>query len=173
MLFCRDIELNKIVEKIIFNTSDYLRKNLKSAPSSIILTGSFARGEGSIYRLDDKIIVLGDIEFLIYFQKPTRNIEKTLEELSINYSDYLKNRDIECTIDFGFMTDAFFSRAKSTIFAIELLETGKILWGDKDLLKRRLNNIKKEAYLDFLKNIKLKNCFLNYILIEWFIIIQH
>lgn len=143
MNFCQEGTLNAEIERIICEVPDYIIKNLKVKPSAIILTGSFSRGEGSVYKHDGKLIVLGDIEFLIYFKHSANNLQQRLAELSNNYSKLLKNNNIECKIDFGFITDAFFSRIKPTIFAIELLESGKVLWGDKNLLKR-FNHIRKE-----------------------------
>ncbi|HPI88313.1 MAG TPA: hypothetical protein PK859_03320 [Spirochaetota bacterium] len=143
MSYCHDAELNNVVSEIISSIPNYILNAVPYKPHAIILTGSFSRGEGSIYASNNMITVLGDIEFLVYYQTRIINIKTMLHRLAKKISDDLRKQKINCVIDLGYISDAFFKRARSTIFTIELAESGKVIWGAGDVLTRRLSIINK------------------------------
>ena len=144
MTYCSNDELNDVMSRVISDIPARIGENLSPRPEAVILTGSFARGEGSVYRLDNVITVLGDIEFLVYYINATNNIRNDLQKVSEKISSDLRDNNIDCVIDLGYMSDAFFRRARSTIFAVELAECGKVIWGDKDILSTKLHSVSRK-----------------------------
>ena len=136
MTFCQNPALNKKAKNIISKACEFLLEEIGEKPISIILTGSFSRGEGSIYQSADSLIILGDIEFLIYCHKKDQHLGPIISELGKKYSRRLKKQKIDVEIEFSLCTDAFFSGLEPTIFNIELFVAGKVLWGDENALSK-------------------------------------
>lgn len=98
-------------EEVIKHTAEDIVRRLGDNLEALILAGSFARGEG--------IEALSDIEFLA--------VVKSLKV--VRNSEALKNATIK------FTTKSHLARLKPYIFTIELKKYGKVLWGDKKILR--------------------------------------
>ena len=105
--------------------------------TALILTGSFSRGEGSIF-LDDSSVahVLGDIEFFVVLAEGERHadVHSLLAALSLDVERQLCEQQINCKIEFSPVARNYFRRVRPNIFNYELLKHGKVVFGDKNIL---------------------------------------
>jgi hypothetical protein len=103
----------------------------------VVLTGSFARGEGTVVPVGDALKVLGDFEFFVVF--PTlaeaRRRRRQLDAWGHEASARLAERGVHVDVEFGPIDADFFGpRARPSIFVHDLREHGKVLWGPPGLL---------------------------------------
>jgi predicted nucleotidyltransferase len=160
MYFCKDSELNKKAEEIVFFCKDALMKMyVWNDIIGIILTGSFARGEGSIIKHGDgSFHVLGDIELMVVLLSKKSFTEKysRLKKISKQIAYELLRRGIYCEIDLSPVSQNYFKNAKPIIFNIELRENGQHLYGDVNFLNQmpafRVSDIPKDDALNLLSN---------------------
>jgi len=100
---------------------------------ALILTGSFARDEGSIL-LDDSGVahVLGDIEFFLVLNHrvyPNIAFNTMLNNAAAAVEERLKHKQIICKIEFSPVVRQYFRRIKPNIFNYELQRHGKVVLG--------------------------------------------
>ena len=120
--------MNKQIERFSFEF-DYLSKLLISLdPVSIILYGSFGRGEGAIYSSKKEDKLLNDIDILLIVKK----------KISINTIEKIKNKllekiDIEW-IDITQKTKLDLKYSNKSIFNYDLKYHSTILYGDMNIL---------------------------------------
>lgn len=96
------ISNNAKVDKIINSHIELIVKRIVATfnPVSIIVSGSFGKGEGSVYlRDDDKLIYLSDYEIIIVQDKPI--LKSKLKELSKSLSKSI-SADVELYHNFTF-----------------------------------------------------------------------
>ena len=108
---------------------DYLTKKLASLkPISIVLYGSFGRGEGAIYSDKKRDKLLNDIDILLIVKKKIdgNKIEKIKEEL-------LKQIDVEW-IDITQKNRLDLIMSNASVFNYDLKYHSTILYGDKNIL---------------------------------------
>ena len=121
-------EVRAIVREIVEANAPY-------APVGLILTGSFARGEGVIVRTaSDRLRWLSDVEFLLVVLDRVKAIRgeiaahlRRLCEVLSRESDRL-NRSIRVDISHVFVDRL--GAMSASIFAQELCAHGKLVWGD-------------------------------------------
>lgn len=105
---------------------------------ALILTGSFSRGEGSIF-LDDLSVahVLGDIEFFVVLDGGVEHskLHSQLAVLSSDIERLLLEQQIDCKVEFSPVARNYFRRVRPSIFNYELLKHGKVVFGDKSILQ--------------------------------------
>ena len=120
--------MNSQIQK--FNDEfDYLTKKLALLkPISIILYGSFGRGEGAIYNDKKRDKLLNDIDILLIVKRKidVNSIEKIKKEL-------LKHIDIEW-IDITQKTKINLKNSNASVFNYDLKYHSTILYGDKNIL---------------------------------------
>jgi hypothetical protein len=105
---------------------------------ALVLTGSFARGEGSVMSAGGRPRVLGDIEFLVVL--PT---ETTFHRLRAEFPGWSREaservRDlVDVDIEFGPVEVGYLARrARPSIFVHDLIRHGKVVSGPADILER-------------------------------------
>jgi hypothetical protein len=103
---------------------------------SLVLTGSLARDEATFSKEGaDSWSVLGDAEFLLIFKEsaplPSR---ASLETVRRHVERLLRNRSLTCQIGLSAAHPAYLSKLRPHIYAYELRELGRALWGDAEIL---------------------------------------
>lgn len=105
---------------------------------SLILTGSFSRGEGSVVPAGSgkMAVVLGDMEFFVLLdaQADFNVMQDKLTALSSRVTSELGDAGISCKTEFSPVARGYLRRAKPTIFNYELKRHGKVVYGRADVL---------------------------------------
>jgi predicted nucleotidyltransferase len=100
-----------------------LRERLGSRLVGIVLTGSFARGEGTVVPIDGHLRVLGDIEFLVILPhgRDYRALRPALAGWSRQVSQTLGEQGVRVDVEFGPAEESYLRRrARPSIFVYEL-----------------------------------------------------
>lgn len=104
--------------------------------SALILTGSLARGEGSLIRRRDGWEVLGDAEFLVILRDGAKLIsDPEFGRVGRQMTRELKELGIACHLDLSAAHVDYFQKMRPHIFAYELRSCGRTLWGDAKVIK--------------------------------------
>ncbi|MGH7393541.1 MAG: hypothetical protein ACREM3_29420 [Candidatus Rokuibacteriota bacterium] len=114
------------------------RRLCAPSPVAVVLTGSFARGEGTVLPLADGTLkVLGDVEFFVVLPGlgDSRRRRRQLGAWAREMSSRLVSRGLRLDVEFGPVDVGFFGpRARPSIFVHDLRTHGKVLWGRPDVL---------------------------------------
>jgi hypothetical protein len=125
------------IETLIRDTiARRLASGLQPHPEAIVLTGSFARGEGSVAAEGDVIRVLGDMEFMIVFplNADRARLQRDLNVLAKELSQDLAACQVECELEFRAVDVRYFEAMRPHIFGYELLWRGRTVWGNANIL---------------------------------------
>jgi len=108
---------------------------LSSKPEAIALAGSFARGEGSVLKIEGRLLVLGDMEFMVFFAAGS-DLGKLQAELSEQARAIREEMAAiaDCEVEFSAVTADYVRKLRPQIFGFELLAHGRTVWGDAALL---------------------------------------
>jgi hypothetical protein len=98
---------------------------------AIVLTGSMSRDEATLKRTGSGWRVLGDATFLIVVN---RFLEIALPELQQHIEWSLLRQGIRCKVVIIVCTTASLGKMKPSIYAYELCERGRVVWGDERVL---------------------------------------
>lgn len=105
---------------------------------AVILTGSFARGEGTVLRQGRGFRVLGDVEFLVILRSSDEwpAVRRRMVELGQRATAELGHGGLTATIEYT-PADIHYlrRRIRPCMFACDLREHGKVLWGRDDILE--------------------------------------
>ena len=104
---------------------------------AVVLTGSFARGEGSVLPWGEALRVLGDLEFFVVLPAgdAVRAERRHFASWGHEASARLAAAGIRADVEFGPVElDFFRRRARPSIFVSDLRRHGKVLWGPADVL---------------------------------------
>jgi hypothetical protein len=136
LLLVQEPQLNQELETIIPLVTEQLKALLLSKLEAIVLTGSFARGEGSIRRIGNRLTVLGDMEFLVFCSPGTSmtKVQKELVRQAQQLSARLAEQGIDCDLEFSSVTERYLHALRPHIFGYELLTHGRVVWGKPDIL---------------------------------------
>jgi hypothetical protein len=134
---CHDPAHEPPIRRLLVRCVDFLRSRLPGPRlCAIILTGSFARGEGSVVPVGGRLRVLGDLEFLVAVTPNTdvrsmrANMAAWSREASIALGD-----EVQAEIEFGPVELGYFARrVRPAIFVYDLLTHGKVIWGPPDIM---------------------------------------
>jgi hypothetical protein len=121
---------------LIVEISERLTRNLPTKPQAIVLTGSFARNEGSVLMDSDRIRVLGDMEFMVVFPVGVARgpLQVSLDQLAKQLKEEFARRGADCDLEFRAITSEYFDSLRPQIFGYELLAHGRTVWGDPLIL---------------------------------------
>ena len=123
------------LEAIIPEITEQLARSLAPRPLAIVLTGSFARGEGSVLLTEDGLRVLGDIEFMV-FCSPRANMTELQGKLGRQAKEQalrLAGQGINCELEFSAVSPRYLRTLRPHIFGYELLRHGRVVWGNPDI----------------------------------------
>ncbi|MBI4652446.1 nucleotidyltransferase domain-containing protein [Candidatus Desantisbacteria bacterium] len=124
-------------EEIINQCLDFLLANAdKNLIESIILTGSFARGEEVVICFKDNLKFFSDIEFLIIIKDSLdfKYAKNKFKELAKDFTEKSAESGSGIDVTFGVSTIEVLKKMKPRIFTYELKNFGKVLWGNKTIL---------------------------------------
>jgi predicted nucleotidyltransferase len=105
--------------------------------AAVVLSGSFARGEGTVWPDGRRLRVLGDLEFYVVFERggDARRWAAPLGAWAAEAARQVAAEGVTVVVEFGPITRAFLARrARPSIFVYDLREHGKVLWGDRRVL---------------------------------------
>lgn len=128
-------DANERVLALVVEKCARLAESLFLRPEATVLAGSFARNEGSVLELDNRLLVLGDMEFMVFFPAGT-DLNKLQIELNQRASEYSSELSsvADCELEFSAVTPDYLRKLRPQIFGFELLEHGRTVWGDERLL---------------------------------------
>jgi hypothetical protein len=135
---CRDPRHEAAVRIALERSVDVLVDRLpEGALAALVLTGSFARGEGSVMASDGRLRVLGDIEFLAVLasEHEFHTYRTQMPEIGRAASHAVRDV-IEVDVEFGPVTTEYFrTNARPSIFVYDLIRHGKVVCGSTDIVK--------------------------------------
>ena len=129
-----------ICKNVINQSFIEIQRNSSKVPNitTIVLTGSFSRDEGSVLSLSTgKTLVLGDLEFIVITKEATDLAlsANVLDQVARKAEASLREQDIHCSIELSPVARNFLKRAKPSIFNYELYSNGKVVFGEKDVMQ--------------------------------------
>lgn len=132
----RGTVLKTRTESMIQEVCDSLTSRLSVRPEAIVLTGSFARDEGSVLMTGERLRVLGDMEYMVIFSPGAdrRALQKFLDEHAVQLRTELFSRGMYCDLEFRATYPEYFHKLSPQIFGYELLSRGRTVWGDSSVL---------------------------------------
>src|SRR5487761_21246 len=132
----RDASLKRRVASVIEETCEALVSRLPARPKAIVLTGSFARDEGSVLLIGAGLRVLGDMEYMVVFPPGADRgaLQKFLDEQAVQLRNELLARGVYCDLEFRAVYPEYFRNLSPQIFGYELLSRGRTVWGDSTIV---------------------------------------
>jgi hypothetical protein len=102
---------------------------------AVVLTGSLARDEGTFARRGPELVLLGDAEFLLVFHERTSLPgPDVVAEVVRALEDGLGEQGVRGTIGLSPCHARYLRAMGPQIFAYELRECGRVVWGDPGVL---------------------------------------
>jgi hypothetical protein len=124
-----------VVDLICEEASRVCERQFGQGLHTLILTGSFARGEGSLIRHKENWQALSDAEFMVVLADSVRLSSATEQrEMQTKTTHALQARGIHCSLSFGLVHADFLRKLQPSIFAFELRACGRVLSGDAAVL---------------------------------------
>jgi hypothetical protein len=136
-LVTQDAQLSGSGEPLLRDVTAGLLQSLSVRPREVILTGSFARGEGSILVAGGRRRVLGDMEFLVVFARGAdrARLQAELNDCALRLSADLARSGSDCELEFRAVTREYFSTIRPQVFGYELMAHGRPVAGPGDALR--------------------------------------
>jgi hypothetical protein len=132
-------ELNPVVaqlgERVAQETAGKCARHFGSALRAVVLTGSLARGEGSLSSDGTPGKLASDAEFVVILhdRAPLPKSSDTTR-LSGEIESQLATGGAQCHISLSCTHDDFLRKMRPHIFAYELKTCGKVLFGEQNIL---------------------------------------
>lgn len=127
-----------VIQNVIDASADFVVARVPpSGLEALVLTGSFARGEGSVLEVDNHLRVLGDLEFFLVSSSSVddRALRTRLAGLSREATARYGAGDVRVDIEFGSLElDHLRHRARPSIFLYDLVRHGRVVRGRADVL---------------------------------------
>ncbi len=135
---CQDTALEPAARTVVAECSQSVADRFaRQRLVAVILTGSLARGEGSLLAHGNgRISLLGDAEFLAVFpdRRHLASHRSALARLAQDIRRRLARRGIDCEFDITPVSRTYFQRVPPRIFSVELKDWGRVVWGDRQVL---------------------------------------
>lgn len=137
--FCADPARDAAIRPVVERALDFLLERVGSGLlEAVILTGSLARGEGSVLLRPDGFRLLGDAEFLVIVRPAFDWTEarRRMVELSREATRRIGDDGRVASIEYAPAGLSYLRHAmRPCIFAHDLSRHGKVLWGRADILR--------------------------------------
>ncbi len=134
--YAQDAAISSRIERVLPEIGNRVAESLSPKPLAVLLTGSFARGEGSARWVGNRLRALGDMEFLVLC--PTESdlgtVQQVLDHQACRLRQWLASHEIECELEFSAVDRNYLSHLRPHIFAFELLAHAQTVWGDDQIL---------------------------------------
>ena len=129
-------QLKEQTEGLIHEVTRRLVNSLQHRPEAVVLTGSFARGEGSVLYERSRLQVLGDMEFMVFFASGSNLAEqqRALNRRAETLRQELAAEQVDCEVEFSAVSTDYLRRLRPHIFGYELLNFGRTVWGSEEIL---------------------------------------
>ncbi|WP_321416521.1 hypothetical protein [uncultured Desulfobacter sp.] len=159
IVLCCNNSLNRWANKLLQQCCQSIVSTCKDHNiDSIILTGSFSRGESSIFWENNTPVLAGDIEFLLVSKKTGTLVKDRAfyEKFKTILGEQVsKSMGSEVEVDIGLVDAGYFSKKLSpSIFGYDLVNYGKTLYGvdylDNTIIRKK--DIPQEDALALLMN---------------------
>jgi hypothetical protein len=125
----------KLGERVAQETTAMCVQHFGSALRAVILTGSLARGEGSLSNDGTPGRLASDAEFVVVLHDrvplPTSSDSA---RLGGGIESQLAAGGVQCHVSLSCVHDDFLRKMRPHIFAYELRTCGKVLYGEQDIL---------------------------------------
>lgn len=136
---CADPARDELLRPLVDRSVAFLVEQV-GAPrlDTVILTGSLARGEGSVLLRPDGFRVLGDIEFIFVIRPPYDwpVIRRWVSDLNRRATREIGHGGRVASIEYGPASTVFLGqKIEPGIFAYDLRRHGKVVWGRRDALQ--------------------------------------
>lgn len=135
---CRDARHEAVVRELLARCVALLTDRVAARDlAGIVLTGSFARGEGTVLAVNGHLRVLGDIEVFVVVRSTADwgALRRDLAGLGRHAGVALGGERLRVELEFGPIgLDYLLRRARPSIFIHDLARHGKVLYGPADLL---------------------------------------
>lgn len=136
---CGDARFEAPLRRVLDRCTEFLLSRLpRGKMVALVLTGSFARGEGSVMRAGGELRVLGDIEFMVVLPSEVdfHTLRAPMQEWSREASRAVRD-EVRVDIEFGPVEVGYLrQRARPSIFVYDLHRHGRVVWGPPDLLEQ-------------------------------------
>ncbi|MBN2119580.1 MAG: hypothetical protein JW734_00815 [Candidatus Omnitrophica bacterium] len=136
MALTQNIAKQRKVEKAINNCiSAILDSGIEQSLDSLVLIGSFSRGEGVVWGNNGELCFLSDVEFVgvsktAEFKRLKTEARRIEEEIKNN----MAKEGIDIKVNLGFTTRNHLKRFNNWIYPLEIKRFGKVVWGDEKTL---------------------------------------
>lgn len=135
---CADPGQEEALRRVVHRAAAFLLDSIgASAIEAMILTGSLARGEGSVLPRAPGARLLGDIELLVIVRAPFDwpEMRHRMSELGRQATRELGADGLAASVEYAPADVRYVQqRIRPCIFAYDLLTHGKVLWGRRDVL---------------------------------------
>jgi hypothetical protein len=135
---CHDPRWQEPIRRVFERCVAFLRERLgPDELVALVLTGSFARGEGSVMSAGGRPRVLGDIEFLAVLRTEIafHRLRAKFPGWSREASEHVRDL-VDVDLEFGPVEVSYLARrARPSIFVHDLIRHGKVVWGPPDILE--------------------------------------
>ena len=136
---CGETRHEAVIRDLLDGCVDFVRERLSPERlHGVVLTGSFARGEGSVISRGGRLKVLGDIEFFVVLTRAAdyQRLRPEMTTWGPIAAATLGAGRVSADLEFGPVHVGYLRRARPSIFVHDLRRHGKVLWGPPDLLER-------------------------------------
>lgn len=128
----KDASAESLVDTVGAVAADCCRARLPLL-KSVIMIGSMGRGEATWERTAVGWRVIGDAEF-VAVQDGSRATPEEVSALCDEISAHLTSLGIEVSVDVSIVKSSWFSRLGNTIFAYEIKQASRVVFGDASVL---------------------------------------
>jgi hypothetical protein len=124
------------IKRILLEIGEQVAGGLPCEPTAILLTGSFARGEGSILQYGNQLKMLSDMEFLVVCppRAEVERVQQAVNQKAQQLCGWLASRAVECEIECSAVSHDYLNCLRPAIFNYELLTHAQTVWGDDKIL---------------------------------------
>jgi hypothetical protein len=125
-------EAGRVISEIVAEVVPARRgKGLRA----IVLTGSLGRDEATVVARGNGFELLGDADFLIVYDASTSMPDRMQTALVVREAEERSlQRGLRATVHASSVSPRYFRTLPLSIFAYELRQCGKVIWGDTQIL---------------------------------------
>ncbi len=130
-------EANEQLQWAVQNCARRVSESHGLGAEALVLTGSMARGEGSVLQGESGLVCLSDMEFMLAVRdrENSKRCRTAVRELTEQVTEEAASRGLECKFEFAPVSRRYFQTVRPSIFALELSRHGQVVWGDPSLLR--------------------------------------